>query len=88
MGALPPLLKADVKVTVAPEQIDISLAAIVTNGVTLSVTVIVMLLLVAVLEVSHVLLEVITTLTTSLLDKVVLVNVALLVPTLVLFTFH
>jgi hypothetical protein len=59
-----------------------------TLGVTLPVTDIVIVLLVAVLEVTHVLLEVITTLTTSLFDKVVLVNVALLLPTLLLFTFH
>ncbi len=79
-----------VNVTLVPEQIALSesLLAILTLGVTLPVTVMVIVLLVAVLEVAHVLLEVITTLTTSLFDKVVLVNVALLVPTLVLFTFH
>ena len=79
-----------VNVTLVPEQIALSasLLAMLTLGVTLSVTVMVIVLLVAVLEVAHVLLEVITTPTTSLFDKVVLVNVALLVPTLVLFTFH
>ncbi len=78
------------KVTLVLSQIVLSasLLTMLTLGVTLPVTVMVIVLLVAVLEVAHVLLEVITTLTTSLFDKVVLVNVALLAPTLVLFTFH
>ncbi len=72
----------------APGQISVVLAAMVTLGVRLFVTVVVMPLLVAVLAVWHVLLAVITTVTTSLFASVVVVNVVLLVPASVPFTFH
>jgi hypothetical protein len=45
-------------------------------------------LLVAGLPVAQVAFEVITTVTTSLLDKVLVVNVAPLLPAFVPFTFH
>ena len=57
-------------------------------GVTVGVTVIVSVFEVAVAGEAHALLEVSTQVTASLFTKVVLVKVALLVPTFTPFTFH
>ena len=72
----------------APGQMSVVFSAIVTLGVTLLVTVVVMPLLVAVLAVWQRLLAVNTTVTSSLLASVVVVNVDELVPVLVPLTFH
>ena len=72
----------------APGQMSVVFAAIVTLGVTLLVTLVVIPLLVAVLAVWQRLLAVNTTVTSSLLASVVVVNVDELVPVLVPFTFH
>ena len=63
-------------------------AATDTDGVTFAFTTIEIPVLVAVAGDGHVALLVITTVTTSALAKVVVVNVALFVPALVPFTFH
>ena len=68
-----------VKVTEPPAQIEVVLAAIVTDGVTV-VAVMVTALLVAVTGLAQGSLEVMITLTTSLLLSVVEVNVALVAP--------
>ena len=85
---VPPLVGVAVNVTLFPVQILVADAAIVTDGVTEEVTVIVMLLLVAVGGVLHEALLVITTFTTALLGRVVDEKVGLLVPAFTLFTFH
>ncbi len=85
---MPPLTGVAVKVTLVPVQIVVADAAMVTDGATEEVTVIVMALLVAVGVEAQAELLVITTVTTSLLFNVVEVKVALLVPALVPFTFH
>ena len=59
-----------VKITFVPEQIDVALAAILTEGVTVGLTVIVIELDVAVGWVTQVSEEVITTVTTSLFARV------------------
>ena len=86
---MPPLVGVAVNVTDVPAQMVLpGFAAIDTEGVSIGLTVIVMPLLVAVAGVAHVALLVNTHVTTSLLLRVVLEYVVLLVPTLVLFTFH
>ena len=78
-----------VNVTLVPVQIVVWLAATATDGVTPVVSVIVTGVLVAVGVVKHPALLVITTVTTSLLFNVVLVNVAPDAPaTAVPFTDH
>ena len=76
---MPPLVGVAVKVTEVPVQIEVLLAAIVTEGVT-EAAVIVMALLVAVTGFAQGSLLVITTLTTSPLDSVVLVKVGPVCP--------
>ncbi len=73
-----------VKVTLVLSQIVLSasLLAMLTLGVTLPVTVIVIVLLVAELDVAHVLLEVITTLTRSPSSITEVEKFAVLTPTL------
>ena len=70
-----------------PEQIELVGEVIVTAGMTLEV-VTVMVLLVAVNELAHGSLLVITTITTSPLFKVPGVKVGLLMPVLIALTFH
>jgi hypothetical protein len=89
LGELPPFKAVAVKVTDVPEQMVVALVAIETLTGNAGLTIIGMLLLVAGLPVAQgVALEVRTTVTTSLLDKVPVVNVLLLVPALIPFTFH
>jgi uncharacterized membrane protein YesL len=77
-----------VKVTLAPVQIEVWLAAIVTSGVTLALTVMVTGLLVAVGVVVQFALEVITTVTISLFVRVEEVKDGLLVPAFEPLTLH
>jgi hypothetical protein len=85
---VPPLVGVAVNVTLVPEQTVVADAPILTLAGKLGFTVIVTALLVAGLPVAQVAFEVITTVTTSLLDKVLVVNVALLLPAFAPFTFH
>ena len=85
---MPPFVGVAVNVTFVPEQIVVAFAAMVTEGVTGAVTVIVIAFEVAVVCVTQAREVVIATVTTSLLLSVVLWNVALLVPAFVPFTFH
>lgn len=71
-----------------PAQILVAVALIATEGVTLGLTVIFNVLEVAVTGDAQVALLVSTTLIASLLAKPVVVNVLLLVPTLLPFSFH
>jgi hypothetical protein len=82
------LVGVAVKVTLAPKQIEVWLAATETAGVTLALTVIVIGALLAVGVVLHVALDVITTVTTSPFVRVVEVKVGLFVPTFELLTLH
>ena len=78
-----------VNVTLVPGHIVVpGLAAMLTDGVTLAVIVIVNVLLVAVALVTHVTLLVMTTLMASLLANDASVYVALLLPTFPPFFFH
>ena len=77
------------KVTFVPEQIVVpEPLAIVTDGAEALFTVMVKLLEVAVVGLAQAELDVITTLTASPLFKVLLLKVALFVPTFVVPTFH
>ena len=87
-GIVPPLVGVAVKVTLVPEQIVVALAATLTLTGKLGLTIIVTPTLVAGLFVAHVALEVNTTVTTSLLISVVVLNVLLFAPALIAFTFH
>ena len=71
---MPPLTDVAVKVTELPEQIEVELAAILTDGVTVVVTIVIKLL-VAVTGLAQGSLEAMITVTTSLLLSVVVVNV-------------
>jgi len=85
---VPPLTGVAVKVTDPPAQIEVVLAAIVTEGIT-AVVVIVMVLLLADAGLAQGALEFIMTVTASLLLSVVEVNVALVAPgTLTPLTCH
>lgn len=77
-----------VKVTLLPKQIDVELAEIDMVGVINAVTAIVIAFDVAGLLSTPAKLEVITQVTTSPLFSVLVVKVALFVPTFVPFTFH
>ena len=77
-----------VKVTLVPAQMVVWLAAMLTEGVTGAVTVIVTALLVAVGVLRQLALLVSITVTTSLLFNVDDENVTLLVPAFTPFTFH
>jgi hypothetical protein len=82
------LIGIAVNVTLAPTHIEVWLAAIDTNGVTL-LTAIVMEILVAVGDVVQEALLVIVTLTWSLFARVVVINVAVVSPgTVIPFTCH
>lgn len=71
-----------------PVQIVVAVAAMLTEGVTLGVTVIVIALDVAVDGLAHAREEVIIVVTISLFNNVALWKVALLVPAFTPFTFH
>lgn len=77
-----------VNVTLVPEQMVVNVAAILTDGITVDVTVIAIALDVAVGVVTQVSEVVNTTVITSPLTNVVLWNVAMFVPALTPFTFH
>ena len=77
-----------VKITLVPAQIVVAVAAILTDGITDAVTVIVIALDVTVAGLAHEIDDVISTVTTSPFTKVELWNVELLVPTLLPFSFH
>ena len=79
MGAAPPLVGVAVKVTEPPVQIEVELAAIVTDGIT-EVAAMGIALLVAVAGLAQASLEVMTTVTTSPSARVVVVNVSLVAP--------
>jgi hypothetical protein len=81
------LVGVAVNVTVFPEQIDVVDALMDTEGVT-ELVVMVTTLLVAVAAVVQVALEVIITLTWSPFARLLVVNVAELVPAFVPFTCH
>ena len=85
---VPPFVGVAVKVTDVPVQIVVCVAAMLTEGVTDEVTVIVIALLTGLFDARQPALLVITTIKISLLANVVEVNVALLVPALTPFTFH
>lgn len=87
-GAPPPLVGVAVKVTEVPAQIFVEEAEILTVGVALGVTVMVMLFDVAEVGEAQLALLLRTTLTTSLFAKVAVVNEAALVPAFTPFTFH
>jgi hypothetical protein len=77
-----------VKVTLVPEQMVVADAEMLTAGVTLGLTVILIELDVAEVGATHAALDVITQLTTSPFAKALLVYVELLLPTLPPFNFH
>jgi hypothetical protein len=77
-----------VKVTLAPAQIEVWLAATDTDGAAFALTVIVIGALVAVGVAVHVALEVITTVTASPFASVVEVKVGLFVPAFEPLTLH
>ena len=77
-----------VNVTEALGQIDVVGVLIVTEGVTDELMVIVIALEVAVVGDAQLAVEVMTQVTTAPVVSVVVMNVALLVPALVPFTFH
>jgi hypothetical protein len=82
------LVGVAVNVTDVPEQIVVCVAEILTPGVTLLLTVIAISLETAFAGVAHVVLLVITTVTLSLLERLLLVNIELFVPVLTPFTLH
>lgn len=78
-----------VKVTVVPAQIDVELAAIVTEGVTVLVVILIVIVLeVAVVTLAQLTSEVSTQVMASPLAKLVDEYVLLLVPTVAPFTLH
>ena len=87
-GAAPPFVGVAVKVTLVPAQIVVAEAETATEGVTTAFTVMVIPVLVAEAGEGQAALLVITTVTTSLLESVVVVKVALFVPAFTPFTFH
>jgi hypothetical protein len=82
------LVGVAVNVTDVPEQIVVALALTLTVGVTSAFTVVAMLLLLAVAVVTQVAFDVITHVTASPFTKLLLLYVALLVPTLAPFNRH
>ena len=77
-----------VNVTFVPAQMVVAVDEVETDGTRVELTVMVIPVLVAVVGEAQLALEVITQVTTSLLAKVVLLNVVELVPTFVAPTFH
>ena len=84
----PPLVGVAVKVTLVPVHVLVLLALILTEGVTLGVTVTVTELLEAVVGEVQLAFEVNTQLTASLFANVELLYEAEFVPTLLPFSFH
>ena len=89
-GVVPPLVGVAVKVTDEPEAAGLvpAVIAMLTDGATDGFTLIVMLLLDAVVEVAQAEFEVIVHATTAPAVRVVVVNVAALVPAADPFTVH
>lgn len=87
-GVLPPLVGVAVKVTPVPLHMDVADALILTVGVTAVPAEIVTALDVATAGLAQAEEDVIWQVTTSLLLSVAVVNVALLLPALLPFTFH
>ena len=85
---MPPLVGVAVKVVLLPAQTDNDGVLILTDGVNDPLVAMVNVLLVAVAVPAQMALLVITTVTASLLARVVVVNVALLLPTFAPFIFH
>ena len=86
---MPPFVGVAVNVTDVPAQIVFpGLAAILTDGTTIAVTVMVILLDVAVAGDAQVAVEVITQVTASPFTNTAFVYVLLFVPTLLPFNFH
>ena len=85
---VPPLVGVAVNVTLVPAQMVVADAATLTLGVSKGSTIIVTVFDVAGEPVAHVAVEVISTVTVFPLAKVLLLYVALLVPTLLPFSFH
>lgn len=88
MGAVPPLMPVAVKVTDAPGQIVVADAAMETDGVIRSFTVITITLLVTEAGAGQTAFEVTITVTLSVLVSVEEVKVELFVPTFTPFTCH
>jgi len=89
-GVVPPLVGVAVKVTDEPEAAGLvpAVIAMLTDGATDGFTLIVILLLDAVVEVAQAEFEVIVHATTAPALRVVVVNVAALVPAAAPFTVH
>ena len=85
---MPPLVGVAVNVTDVPEQIVVELPDMDTDGVTVELTVMLIELEVAVAGEAQLKLEVMITVTTSPLAKVVVVKTSEFVPALVPFTCH
>ena len=85
---MPPLVGVAVNVTDEPAQTVVLGVVILTDGVTAGFTVMVMPVEVAVVVVGQEAFDVITQVTICPLVSVLVVNVALLVPAFVPFTFH
>jgi hypothetical protein len=88
VGAVPPLVGVAVNVTDVPAQIVLLVALIITDGTRAGLTAIGIALEVAEAGETQAALEVRITVTTSLLFKVVVVNVVALVPAFTPFTCH
>jgi hypothetical protein len=87
-GVVPPFIGVAVNVTDVPGQILLALGEILTDGVTRSLTAMVIVLLVTDAEVGHTALDVITTVILSALTSELLVNVVPPVPTSTPLSFH
>lgn len=87
-GLAPPFVAVAVNTTVLPEQMLLVVVAILTDGVTFGTTVILILLDVALFGTAQADAEVTVHHTESLFDIANVVNVELLVPAFVPFTFH
>ena len=86
---MPPFVGVAVNITLFPEQIELpGLAPMLTDGVTVDVTVIVIPVEVAVVGLAQASDEVITTVTTSPFVNALFEYVLLFVPTLLPFSFH
>ena len=86
---MPPLVGVAVNITVVPEQMLLPVLALIeTEGVTELLTVIVIVLLLAVVGEAQVALLVRVQVTVFPLASVLSLNVALLLPALLPFTFH
>jgi hypothetical protein len=85
---VPPFVGVAVNVTAVPEQIVVVWAAMLSAGLTVLPTTIVIVLEVAVVGLAHDAVEVSTHVTVAPLVKPAVVNALLSVPAFTLFTFH